>query len=61
MGRVGGSRVQVDHLLRIAVVGRYDKGVARLLARFVDRADRRVGVGDGFDGRIKDARVSDLL
>jgi hypothetical protein len=61
VGRVGGSRVQVDHLLRIAVIGRYEEGVARLLARFVDRTDGCVGVGDGFDGCVKDAGVPDLL
>ena len=61
MSRVWGSRVQVDHLLRVAVVGRYEEGVARLLARFVDRADRRVGVGDSFDGCVKDACVPDLF
>ena len=61
MGRVGGSRVQVDHLFRVSVVGCYEECVARLLACVVDRANRRVGVGDGFDGCVKDARVSDLL
>jgi hypothetical protein len=61
MGRVWGSRLQVDHLFRVSVVGCYNEGVARLLACFIDRADRRVGVGDGFNGCVKDARVPDLL
>ena len=61
MGRMGGSRVQVDHLFRVSMVGGYNEGVAHLLARFVDRADRRVGVGDGLDGCVKDARVPNLL
>lgn len=61
MGRVGGSSVQVDHLFRVSVVGGNDEGVSHLLARFVDRADCRVGVGDGFNGCVKDARVPNLL
>ncbi len=60
MGRVGVSGIQVDHLLRVAVVGSYDEGVSRLLARFVDRADCRIGVGNGFDGCVKDAGMPDL-
>lgn len=61
MGRVWGARVQVDHLLRVSVVGRYEEGVTRLLARFIDRADGRVCVGDGFHRCVKDARVPDLV
>ncbi len=60
MGRVGGSGVQVDHLLRVAVVSSYDEGVTRLLARFVDRTDCRVGVGNSFDGCVKHAGMPDL-
>lgn len=61
MSRVWGSGVQVDHLLRVAMVGRYDESVARVLACFVDRADCRVGVGNGFDGCVKDAGMPDLF
>ena len=39
MSRVWSSCVQVNHLLCVAVVSRYDEGVARLLARFVDCSD----------------------
>lgn len=60
MGRVWGSCVQVDHLFRVAVVSRYDEGVARLLARFVDNADCRVGVGNGFDSCVIHAGMPDL-
>ena len=61
MGRVWRARVQIDHLLRVAVVCRYEEGVARLLARFVDRANRRVCVGDGFHRCVKNTRVPDLI
>ncbi len=60
MSRVWGSGGQVDHLLRVAVVSRYEEGVARLLARFVDRADCRVGVSNSFDGCVKHAGMPDL-
>jgi hypothetical protein len=60
MSRVRGARLQVNHLLRIAVVGRYDQSVTRLLARLVDRTDGCVGVGNGLDSRLKDAGMADL-
>jgi hypothetical protein len=60
MRRVWGARVQVDHLFCVAVIGRYDEGVACLLARFVDRANGCVCVSDGFDGSVKDTRMPDL-
>ena len=61
MSRVWGSGVQVDHLLRVAVVSRYEEDVARILARFVDRADCRVGVSNSFDGCVKHAGMPDLV
>ena len=60
MGRVWGSGVQIDHLLRVAVISRYKERVARLLARFVDRADCRVCVANSFDGCVKHAGMPDL-
>jgi hypothetical protein len=60
MSRVRGARLRVNHLFRITVVGSYEEGVARLLARRVDRTNGCVRVGDGLDSRFEDARMADL-
>lgn len=60
MSRVRVARLQVDHLLRITVVSRYDQGVPCLLARLVDRTNGYIRVGDGLDSRLKDACMADL-
>jgi hypothetical protein len=60
MSGVWGARLWVNHLLCIAVIGSYEEGVARLLARFIDRTNGCVRVGDGLDSRFEDARMADL-
>ena len=54
------ARLGVLHLLRVAVVCGHEQRVAGLLARSVDRADRRVRVHDRLDGGVEDARMPDL-
>ena len=54
------ARLWVNHLLCIPVIGSYEEGVARLLARLVDRTNGCVCVGDGFDSCFEDARMADL-
>jgi hypothetical protein len=62
--RVRGVRVArrgIAHLLRVAVVRGDEEHVAVLLGGFVDGAHGFVGRGDGLDGGVVDARVTDLF
>ncbi len=61
VGRVRRARLGIDHLLRVPVVRGDEQRVSRLLARGIDRADRLVRMRDRLDGRIKDARMPDLV
>lgn len=60
MSCVRGARLQINHLLRITVVSRYEQGVPRLLARLVDGTNGCIRISDGLDSRLKDARMADL-
>ena len=64
--RVGGvcgvrrAGLGVEHLLGVAMVGRDEQDVARLLARLVDGADGLVGVRDGLDRGLINTGVANL-
>jgi hypothetical protein len=58
--RVWRTCFQVHHLLRVTMISRYDEGVARLLARLIDRADRCVSVCDGLDSSLENACMANL-
>jgi hypothetical protein len=57
---VRSTRLGIDHLFRVTVIGSDEENVTRLFARFVHRADSFVGVRDGFDGGVVDTCVADL-
>lgn len=57
--RMGGTRLGVDHLLGVPMVGGDEQDVARLLARLVDDAHGLVGVRDGLNGGLVHTRVAD--
>lgn len=54
------ARLQVLHLLRVAVVCRDEQDVPRLLRGLVYRSDRRVRFGDRLDCGFIDSSVADL-
>jgi hypothetical protein len=47
-----------DHLLGVAVIGRYEKNDAETFARFPNTTDGHVGGLDGLDGSLVHTRVA---
>lgn len=54
------TRLRVDHLLRVTVVGRNKQYVACLLASLVHGADSRIGMCDSFHSCLVYTSVPDL-
>lgn len=50
----------IDHLLGIAMIGRYEKNVAGLIGCLRDGSDSRIRCRDGLDSRIVYTCVTDL-